>query len=138
MVLGMALQVGPGDWLGARVCDLRRRTRRRVFATELDVVSPGGVPVASRSVAVGEFLDHGLRVDLLLGLLPGPPGTHLVVTRPGPAELEPADLGWLAAWTAAHGVTATTPGPVWLVCRYGYAALASGAWQRVEPRRHRR
>jgi len=134
----MVLQLRTGDWLGDRVCDLRRRTRRRVFATELAVVSPDGAPVASRDVAVGERLDHGLRVDLLLGLLPGPPGAHLVVTRCGPPELEPDDLGWLAAWTAANGVTATAPGPAWLLCRYGYASLASGTWHRVEPRRHRR
>lgn len=138
MVLGMVIHLPTGDWLGTRVCELRRRTRRRVFETELAVLSPRGAPVASRYIAVGERLDHGLRVDLLLQLLPGPPGAQLVVTRSGPAELEPSDLGWLAAWTAAHGVTATRAGPAWLLCRYGYANLSAGTWQLVEPRRHRR
>jgi hypothetical protein len=137
-------------WLHERVCALRLRTRRRRFDTTVEIVGPTSYddgPAGSVAIAripVGEFLDHALRVDMLVRLLHRPAGhpaydaPQLVVTRSGPAELDGGDLGWLAAWTVACGVADRPVGTAWALGRYGFADIAEGRWIRTEPRRHRR
>ena len=135
----------PADWLHARVCELRRRTRRRAFDPVLDVVSAGrtGVrPLVTRWLPAAEPLDHALRVDLLLGLRDAVPADdallHLVVTRAGPGSLESTDLAWRAAWCIACAVDGSGAGTTAVVTRYGFVDVAADRAVRTEPRRHRR
>ena len=135
----------PPAWLQTQVCELRRRTRRRVFATVLDLVytGPGSTrTILACEIPTGDQLDHALRVDLLVGLLAGLAEyghrTNLLVTRSGPGPAGGTDRGWHAAWTVAGGILGRPPGTTAVVTRYGYGDVAAGWWVRVEPRRHRR
>jgi hypothetical protein len=134
----------PADWLHARVCELRRRTRRRLFDPVLDVVGASPVrPLAGSCLPAGEPLDHALRVQLLLGLYDESRGTsgavlHLVVTRPGPAALESGDLGWRFAWTTACAVADDRAGTTTIVTRYGFVDTGTGSVVRTPLRRHLR
>jgi len=134
----------PADWLHARVCELRRRTRRRLFDPVLDVA--GGFPLrplVGRCLPAGEPLDHGLRVDLLLSLYDDAHAAssgrlHLVVTRSGAAVLESTDLAWAASWRTACAVAGDVAGTTTILTRYGFVDVASGVHVRTPPRRHRR
>jgi hypothetical protein len=133
------------DWLHARVCELRRRTRRRVFDPALDLVTAtrtGVRPLVTRWLPAAEPLDHALRVDLLLALRDtaevGRAPLHLVVTRAGPGTLESTDLAWRSAWCTACGVDEADAGTTVVVTRYGFVDVAAGRVVRTEPRRHRR
>jgi hypothetical protein len=135
----------PADWLHARVCELRRRTRRRVFDPVLDLVTAtrtGVRPLVTRWLPTAEPLDHALRVDLLLALRDTVAAErvplHLVVTRAGPGTLESTDLAWRAAWCTACGVDEAAAGTTAVVTRYGFVDVTADLVVRTEPRRHRR
>jgi len=85
------------------VLDLARNERRRRFPPVLHVGVPGG-PRATFEPR-DEPLDHALRVDIVeamvrrLGWTPRP--VLVWLARPGPLDLEDADLAWLAATRTA-------------------------------------
>jgi hypothetical protein len=110
-------------WLNVRAARLRGQTRRRVFATVVEIVqAPASEADAIRTATTAEPLDHPLRVDLLVGLLAGLDHRHrfgLALVRQGPAEILETDRAWIPAVLVAVDIADAALPRVGVVTRWG-------------------
>jgi hypothetical protein len=106
-----------------RSARLRGQTRRRVFATLVEIVQAPAVEAeAIRSSMPVEPLDHALRVDLLIGMLGGLDRGRrfgLALVRQGPAELFETDRAWIPAVLVAVDIAEASLPRVGVVTRWG-------------------
>jgi hypothetical protein len=123
-------------WLKVRVGRLRDQTRRRVFATLLEIVqAPDDRAEAIVTTTPVEPLDHALRVDLLLWMLGGLDQRHdlgLALVRPGPAELFESDRAWVPAILVATDIAEATLPRIGVVTRWGGLDTTPG-WSGSSP-----
>ena len=132
-------------WLRARVARLRQDSTRRVFPSQLELVSevpaePTTAALVSRAHAA-EADDHGLRVDLLIRLLDATPADGLayrrmalIHVRPGPTELADSDFAWWSAARCTHRLVAVEVVRTVAVTRWGWVDVPSGqrkTWARL-------
>lgn len=110
-------------WLSSRVTRLRGQTRRRIFATLLEVVeAPNDHAEAIRRITLVEQMDHALRVDLSVRVLAGFDRRHrhgLALVRQGPAELFETDRAWIPAVMVAADIAEAMLPQVGIVTRWG-------------------
>jgi hypothetical protein len=108
-------------WLYVRAARLRGQTRRRVFASSVEIVQAPEADVIRRATTA-EPLDHALRVDLLVGLLAGLDHRQrfgLALVRQGPAELFESDRAWIPAVLVAVDIVGAAVSRVGVVTRWG-------------------
>jgi hypothetical protein len=110
-------------WLSSRVTRLRGQTRRRIFATLLEVVeAPNDHAEAIRRIPLVEQMDHALRVDLLVRVLAGIDRRRrhgLALVRQGQAELFETDRAWIPAVMVAADIAEAMLPQVGIVTRWG-------------------
>ena len=123
--------------LRLEVARLRSLQVRRRFGT---VVHVGRLAGERRScpVPTGDpCLDHGTRVELLVGLLEASgedQTTAAWITREGRPGLGDEDLAWLAASIGAYGALGREPAGFWTVTRWGWLDVRTGetrTWKRL-------
>jgi hypothetical protein len=122
---------------------LRRDERRRQFPLGVHVGRPGGPRTSARVPwPVPDLYDAGLRLDLLDALLSNledgiedsTAGFSIWLTRPGTTEQHDLDITWWSSASHACSARGLAPSGFFVVTRYGWLDLDSGAsrtWKRL-------